>query len=419
MKKKLIDFIKNLLIILFISSSFIDNFINYESQNQKGSVQESLFQEIISFENQLNLSEQVFNEFRKINSDNKLIDGYQKFNKSRNPDVSVIITIHNQANDIHKVLRSVQNQSIKNMEIIIIDDCSLDNSFEIIKECQKLDERIILISHYKNEGAIKSRTDGIRIATGEYITIIDGDDALIHKDILKNCLYIAKKLNIDVVEFRAGEYKNEKFKGIVYYYEYNSINLEKIIYQPELRKIFFCKKGTLINRAIWGKFIQNKLFKEILNYIGSEYLDDYINFAEDCIMTVSIFHNAKSYYVMKETGYYYNIDDKNKTIKSKNKISNTINDGINNFYFNYLKFLVDHHNKNKKEKRSAYHELLMFDFSKIFGMNLKKRHYQIIFYVLNKLLEWNCFRLKEKKLIISFKNRAIEKIKNDNISFFN
>ena len=419
MKKKLIDFIKNLLIILFISSSFIDTFINYESQNQKGSVQESLFQEIISFENQLNLSEQVFNEFRKINSDNKLIDGYQKFNKSRNPDVSVIITIHNQANDIHKVLRSVQNQSIKNMEIIIIDDCSLDNSFEIIKECQKLDERIILISHYKNEGAIKSRTDGIRIATGEYITIIDGDDALIHKDILKNCLYIAKKLNIDVVEFRAGEYKNEKFKGIVYYYEYNSINLEKIIYQPELRKIFFCKEGTLINRAIWGKFIQNKLFKEILNYIGSEYLDDYINFAEDCIMTVSIFHNAKSYYVMKETGYYYNIDDKNKTIKLKNKISNTINDGINNFYFNYLKFLVDHHNKNKKEKRSAYHELLMFDFSKIFGMNLKKRHYQIIFYVLNKLLEWNCFRLKEKKLIISFKNRAIEKIKNDNISFFN
>ena len=303
-KKKLTDFIKNLLIILFISSSFIDTFINYEFQNQKGSVQRSLFQEIVSFENQLNLSEQIFKEFRKINSDNKLIDGYQKFNKSRNPDVSVIITIHNQANDIHKVLRSVQNQSIKNMEIIIIDDCSLDNSFEIIKECQKLDERIILISHYKNEGAIKSRTDGIRIATGEYITIIDGDDALIHKDILKNCLYIAKKLNIDVVEFRAGEYKNEKFKGIVYYYDYNSINLEKIIYQPELRKIFFCKEGTLINRAIWGKFIQNKLFKEILNYIGSEYLDDYINFAEDCIMTVSIFHNAKSYYVMKEIGYY-------------------------------------------------------------------------------------------------------------------
>ena len=239
MKKKILpDFIKNLLIILFISSSFIDTFINDQSQNLKGSIQESLFQEIISFENHLNLSEQIFDEFNKINCDNKLIDGYQKFNKSRNPDVSVIIKIHYQANDIHKVLRSVQNQSIKNIEIIIIDDCSLDNSFEILKEYKKLDERIILISHYKNEGAIKSRTDGIRIATGKYITIIDGDDALIHKDILNNCLYIAKKLNIDVVEFRAGEYKNGKFKGIVY--DYNSINVEKIIYQPELKKIFFC-----------------------------------------------------------------------------------------------------------------------------------------------------------------------------------
>ena len=73
MKKKILpDFIKNLLIILFISSSFIDTFINYQSQNMKVSIQESLFQEIISFENHLNLSEQIFDEFRKINCGNKL-----------------------------------------------------------------------------------------------------------------------------------------------------------------------------------------------------------------------------------------------------------------------------------------------------------------------------------------------------------
>ena len=350
-KNILSDFIKNLLIILFISSLFIDTFIKYESQAQKGRIQESNFKEIVSFENHLNLSQLIFDEFRKINCDNKLIDGYQKFNKSKNPDVSVIITINNQENDIHKVLRSVQNQSIKNIEIIIVDDCSLDNSFEVIKENQKMDKRIILISHNKNEGAIKSRADGIRKAIGKYITIIDGDDALIHKDILKNCLYISQKVNIDVVEFRLGQYKNEKFNGIIY--DYNPINVEKIIYQPELREKFFYKKGKYIN--------------------------------------------------------------KNKTIKLKNKICSINNEGINNFYFNYLKFLVDHHNKNKKEKRSAYHELLVFNFSKIINMNLKKRHYQIIFYVLNKLLEWDCFRPKEKKLIKKYKNQAIEKVINDNI----
>ena len=419
-KNILPDIIKNLLIIMFISLLFLDTFIKYESQAQKGIIQESIFQEIVSFENHLNLSQQIFDEFRKINCDNKLIDGYQKFNKSRSPDVSVIITIHNQAKDIHKVLRSVQNQSIKNIEIIIVDDCSLDNSFEIIKEYQKMDERIILISHNKNEGTIKSRTDGIRNSIGKYITIIDGDDSLIHKDILKNSLYITQKINIDVVEFRLGKYINETFREIVY--DYNPINVEKIIYQPELREKFFCKidecKYTLINRSICGKLIRNKLFKEILYYIRSEYLDDYINYAEDCIMAVSIFHNAKSYYVMKEMGYYYNFVVKKQTIKLKKKIFNPNNEGINNFFFNYLKFLVDYHNKNKEEKRSAYYELLFLSINNIFDMNLKLRHYQIIFYVLNKLLEWDCFRTKEKKFILKYKNQVIEKIINDNISFF-
>ena len=318
-KKSLSNIIKKLLIILFFSCLFINTFINYESEVQEEKVPKSIFEEILSFENHLNLSQQIFDEFRKINCDNKLIEGNQKFNKSRNPDVSVIITIHNQANDIYKVIRSVQNQSIKNIEIIIVDDCSLDNSSEIIKEYQKMDERILLISHDKNEGAIKSRSDGIRDATGKYITIIDGDDTLIHKDVLKNCLYIARKGNLDVVEFRAGKYKNGIFEGIVY--DYKHINLEKIIYQPELRVKFFCKKGkykyTLISRSICGKFIKNNLFQESLNYIGSEYVDDYINYAEDCIMAVSVFHNAKSYYVMKEMGYYYVIDDKKTNLKSQ------------------------------------------------------------------------------------------------------
>ena len=81
-------------------------------------------------------------------------------------------------------MRSIQNQSLKNIEIIKIDDCSLDNSL-----FQKEDERIILITHDANEGTIKSRNDGIRKAKGKYITIVDGDDALIHKDILKNYSY--------------------------------------------------------------------------------------------------------------------------------------------------------------------------------------------------------------------------------------
>ena len=99
---------------------------NFKSQIHVEKVKKSILRKIISFENNLNLSKQVFDDFRRINCDNKLLEGNQKFNKSNNPEVSVIITIHNQAYYIHKCLRSVQNQSIKNIEIIIVDDCSLD-----------------------------------------------------------------------------------------------------------------------------------------------------------------------------------------------------------------------------------------------------------------------------------------------------
>jgi glycosyltransferase involved in cell wall biosynthesis len=96
----------------------------------------------------------------------------------------------------------------------LIDDCSTNNSINVIEEYQKYDERIILVKHDTNEGKIKSRTDGIRLAKGTFIKIIDSDDALIHKDILYISLYIAKLGNLDVIEFRISFYINGEFKTI-------------------------------------------------------------------------------------------------------------------------------------------------------------------------------------------------------------
>ena len=96
-----------------------------------------------------------------------------------------------------------------------------------IVEFQKEDPRIILIEHDSNEGPIKSRSDGIRKSRGKYITLVDGDDALIHKDILKNSLYIAEKGNIDVIEFNHAMYNDGRFEQVakVYY----KLNLSNII----------------------------------------------------------------------------------------------------------------------------------------------------------------------------------------------
>ena len=136
-------------------------------------------------------------KFRELNFKNSLLD-YNCFEKTERPDVSVIITAYNQAHCFHGALRSVQSQSLKNIEIIIIDDCSLDNTTEVIETYMKEDNRIIYVKHESNDGKIKSRSDGIRIAKGKYITIIDGDDALSNENILNISFTIASLANLDV-----------------------------------------------------------------------------------------------------------------------------------------------------------------------------------------------------------------------------
>ena len=270
--------------------------------------------------------------------------------------------MYNQAHCIYKGLRNVQNQSIKNLEIIIVDDCSEDNSTEVIKEYQKEDPRIVLIIHDANESRMKPRTDGIWKAKGKYITIIDGDDALIHKDILKNSLFIAQKANLDVVEFKGSGHRYGRPVNVVYQYndEYSNI-----IYQPELRNKFIRKIGNiyeLFNTIIWAKLIKNEVFQKTLEYIGSEYVDDYSNEYEDVIMAEGIFHVAKSYYIMKEIGYYNSYDEKDNgyplTKKGKCKIKNIIKKfALIKFY----KFLVEKNNKNDIEKQMTMFFLKSLD----------------------------------------------------------
>ena len=292
----------------------------------------------------------------------------------------------------------------------------MDNSLEIIKEYQKEDERIILISHDTNEGEIKSRTDGIRKAKGKYITIIDGDDALIHKDILKNSLYIAQKANLDVVEFRAREYSGKYKQKILY--DYTHLNVAHILYQPELREKFFQKinknKYYLMNRVIWAKLIKGNVFKALLDYIGSEYVDDYINEAEDTLMAVGLFNFAKSYYVMKEEGYYYSFEDKKQAKIIENKVCKVNNKLKKIGFFKYLKFLIEHTIMNDDDKIRTYNEFSVLDIKKIFKTILDDRHYKLIFYVLDKLLEWNCLEPSQRTNIINFKNKVIDKRNKDN-----
>ena len=88
--------------------------------------------------------------------------------------VTVIIPMHNSSKHIEECLESVINQTYKNLEIIVVDDASTDNSLELVKNIE--DNRIKLIELRENVGAGIARNKGIEVASGDYISFLDSDD---------------------------------------------------------------------------------------------------------------------------------------------------------------------------------------------------------------------------------------------------
>lgn len=97
------------------------------------------------------LDQTTFKEFAKICIEEKLLYN-EKIKEYNNPLISIIIPSFNKKKDIMKSIRAIQNQSFKNIEIIIIDDCSKDNSDKIYENLLKNDPRIRLFFHLKNMG---------------------------------------------------------------------------------------------------------------------------------------------------------------------------------------------------------------------------------------------------------------------------
>ena len=91
--------------------------------------------------------------------------------------VSIIIPVHNVAPYVEECIQSVLRQDYKNLEIIIIDDCGMDNSMELVEELVKNSSRdIVILRHDYNKGLSAARNTGIKQATGDYIFFLDSDD---------------------------------------------------------------------------------------------------------------------------------------------------------------------------------------------------------------------------------------------------
>ena len=422
------------LLFLLICASIINNTrsLNFEP----------LYKKIHEFENYISepflytfLVENEISKIKnywKINEQNILIyNNYIRYNKRKEiPDISIIITVYNQANCFYKALRSVQNQKVENIEIIIVDDFSKDNSLEIIEKYQKEDNRIILLKHNYNYGKIKSRSDAVKLSKGKYITIIDGDDGLATRNILYNCLIIGKIGNLDVIEFKLAYFINKYFRRIETNLEPIENLNNRIIYQPELKYIFIRKKKnenqwSYINRNICSKLIKNEIFKKLIEFIGSKYTEDYISIFEDTIMSVSLFTLSNSYYIMKEPGYYRSKGECKETFTNINKVKcglpeNKINKRSDSL--KYINFLFEKFNNSIIESNFIFDEVFTMDHNLILYKNSKED-----FLYLSNLLELILRKFKflnnfQKESIFALRNRILLKnkysLKNNNSDIY-
>lgn len=130
--------------------------------------------------------------------------------------VTILVAVYNASQYIERCINSLISQTLKDIQIICIDDCSTDNSFKILKDLAYKDTRIELIHLSKNSGQAHARNEGLKQAKGQYITFVDSDDWL-ETDALQQAITVFDTdPNIDSVLFNVKLYYADSGKEIQY-----------------------------------------------------------------------------------------------------------------------------------------------------------------------------------------------------------
>lgn len=208
--------------------------------------------------------------------------------EEKNIKVSVVITAYNVEKYIKKAINSVLNQTYKNIEIVVVEDCSTDNTLKFIKGLQKSDLAfpINLVQHKENVGAGLSRRDGIKASTGDFIMLLDADDWL-NKDYIEHLVDKQKETGADIVG-----------GGITYCYEdIDKFKTETFgtTVSEGFQKFMDYNDGKIV-------FLSNKIVRSTM-YDTVEYCDR--RYVEDTPVIMKLLYNANKVAYVNEAGYNY------------------------------------------------------------------------------------------------------------------
>ncbi|RRC93659.1 glycosyltransferase family 2 protein [Erysipelotrichaceae bacterium OH741_COT-311] len=250
------------------------------------------------------------------------------------PLVSVIIPAYNAEKTIERCIHSVINQTYQNIEVIVVDDGSIDNTFLL---CEKYMELSNFIYHkQENQGVSSARNKGIKLSSGEYIAFVDSDD------------YIKEKM-IEV-------YIHHLDKDLVC-----SSVLNSILHLKDKEKISQYNSLKDIDKDLYFLLINGFFTSPVCKLYKRKYIDTFfdidISYGEDLLFNLKYFSNISSIIFIHEQLYFYDLSDSGLTKKLhedefetilklsksflefyKDKISNTkvINEKLYDFLANYF-----------------------------------------------------------------------------------
>ena len=306
------------------------------------------------------------------------------------PKFSIIVPVYNVEKYIKNCLDSIEKQTFKDYEVIIVNDGSTDSSMDVVKD---YDFKII---NQKNKGLSAARNRGVKEASGEYLLFIDSDD-YIDKDLLKK-INESLKNNPDVVRFQIREVFEDGNKLVDY-----------------KEKTFSNKNGVEAFRLITSyHFVENAWCYAIRK---EYYLNNKFKFAEGMIhedfgLTPLIIIKANTVNSISYVGYNYL--QRNNSIMSNKDYSKTLKK-VDDFY-NHYKYLISEIDKTDLD--SKYFKSFISNSLILKICELRNKDYKRYLKILRKMgvfenILVDTFSRKVKKLLVSISPKIYYMIRND------
>lgn len=320
---------------------------------------------------------------------------------------SIIVPIYKVEKFLPQCIESILSQTLKNLELILVNDGSPDNCPEICDEYAKKDDRIKVINK-ENGGLVSARKAGLEAASGEYICFVDGDDFL-SVDMLEHYNKILKEQKVDLICCGYTAYfegvKTETVKQKIISGFYNKKAIEENFYHKMLScKPFF---SFYIFPTVWSKCFNKNLAKIVYEEIPNE-----ISLGEDVAATYPAILKAETIYISNYCGYMYR--------QNLNSMTHSYDKDL----YSKIKTLILHLKKIEKEENwnsgRQINEYILFllilaknnelKYNKLDGYREKK-------YKMNRYLKDPLFEkvlenirlkgIKNKCLLFCFKNKSI------------